>query len=103
MHSKNWPSAFAGGFVVERTLAMSELTTRDEARDAISTALLGWAGDVSKPMIPAYCDEDGNGAPDFYVLDAFGRVTTIDANDPGFGDYTNVSESTGGGVETGGA
>lgn len=82
---------------------MTEATTRDEAREAIRSALLDWARDIAKPMIPAYRDEDGDGAPDFYVLDSFGRLTVIDANDPGFGDYTNVSESTGGGVETGGA
>lgn len=75
----------------------------DATRDSIRASLLNWATDVDKPMIPAYRDGDDDGHPDFYALDAFGRVIVIDAGDPVFAGYTNVAESTGDGIETGGS
>ena len=77
-------------------------TTREESRESIRSALLDWSRDVVKPMIPSYRDDDGDGEPDFYTLNTFGQVVTIDASDPSFGERTDVSESRGGGIETGG-
>ena len=46
---------------------MSDTTTREEAREAIRSALLGWKADgVARPLIPVYADRDGDGIPDVY-------------------------------------
>lgn len=54
---------------------MSAMTTRDEVRDHVRAALLDWRRrGVTDPVIPIYADVNGDGRPDFFGLDTFGRL-----------------------------
>lgn len=55
------------------------MTTRKESRDEIRRALNQWREDgVKDPVIPSYNDQTGDGIPDYYGLDSFGRVEVRD-------------------------
>lgn len=57
---------------------MTDLTTREEAREGIRSALLAWRADgVANPLIPVYSDTDGDGIPDFYGLDDNGQLIQV--------------------------
>ncbi|WP_345750129.1 hypothetical protein [Microbacterium rhizophilus] len=50
----------------------------DAEKAAIRDTLLAWrAAGTEQPVIPVYRDVDVDGAPDFYGLDAFGRLTVV--------------------------
>ncbi len=71
-------------------------TSRAEAREAILSALLQWRAEgVEDPTIPVYADVDGDGIPDVYGLDAFGRLELR----PDVPVAATVAESTGAGLE----
>jgi len=71
---------------------MPETTTRAEAREAIRQALLDWrAAGEPDPVIPVYADENGDGVPDFYGLDAFGQLRLV----PGVTVAESVAAPTG--------
>ncbi|MCC4250727.1 hypothetical protein [Microbacterium testaceum] len=80
---------------------MADITTRDESREAIRTALLGWKADgVATPIIPVYSDLDGDGVPDFYGLDDNDQLVQVS----GVTVVDSVAVSDGSGIEqTGGA
>lgn len=67
-------------------------------RTTLREALLTWrnAGEA-RPLIPVYRDEDGDGVPDFYGLDAGGELELVS----GATLASSVAESTGDGIEGG--
>lgn len=78
---------------------MSDATTREEAREAIRSALLGWKADgVARPLIPVYADRDGDGIPDFYGLDDNDQVIEVS----GATVFDSVAVSDGSGIEQAG-
>lgn len=79
---------------------MADITTRDESREAIRTALLGWKADgVANPIIPVYSDLDGDGVPDFYGIDDNDQLVQVS----GVTVVDSVAVSDGSGIEqTGG-
>jgi hypothetical protein len=76
---------------------VAEVTERDEAREAIRSALLAWRADgVADPTMPVYADVDGDGVPDVYGLGPDDSLVLR----PGVAVTETVAESLGGGVET---
>ncbi|MDF2506269.1 MAG: hypothetical protein K0Q52_128 [Microbacterium sp.] len=70
----------------------------DDERTIIQQILLQWKADgVQNPIIPAYQDEDGDGVPDFYGLDAADAVILVSGVTVG----DTVAISTGEGIEGG--
>lgn len=67
------------------------METRAEVREAIRQDLQTWVAEgIERPCIPVYADLDGDGVPDFYALDAFGRVVAVNGLD--LSGYTRVDE-----------
>ena len=68
-----------------------ELTTEDEARNAIQAALLHWRAEgQAKPVMPVYADLDGDGIADYWGLDDDGELIVVSGDQ--LGDYTAVNE-----------
>lgn len=66
-------------------------TTRAEFTEAIISDLKGWRDEgFNRPAIPVYADLDGDGVPDYYALDTFGRLIVVSADD--IGSYDRVDE-----------
>jgi hypothetical protein len=71
--------------------------TNDE-HEILLEILTRWKAEgLGNPIIPAYQDEDGDGVPDFYSLDADGNLTIVSGVTVG----DTVAVSTGEGLEGG--
>lgn len=76
------------------------VTTEEEAREAIRSALLDWrAAGASAPTIAVHADVDGDGVPDFYGLGPGGELALVS----GITVHDTVAVSDGSGVEGGGS
>ena len=68
-----------------------QATTREEAREGLRAALQTWVDEgIFNPVIPAYSDFDGDGTPDYWGLDTFGRLIEVPSTE--LEKYTNVTD-----------